>query len=278
MNINQILDCEEARCIEPSFADLTEDIYTDMLLSSDAQYGRLLVDEHETPIALALGNGSLWTIGNFLFRQPTVRALERFEALAGDIYQESREHWIYAVRRYYSNEILTNVNPAIEDVSIDRFTILQDVLESIWGSSLSGACIECCCGSGIGAAVLRSLGMRPIAYDNDPSLLSLGLLKGRLAPDETMCIDGTRASSYCSYVPRGASFMFGEIYAFNEDMWHQIVHELVALTGESIITVGAEREAMLIEEWAQLEACNCRITENKADPIYDRWVCHITRR
>jgi hypothetical protein len=67
MNINQILDCEVARCIEPSFADLTEDIYTDILLNSNTQDGRLLIDEYEIPIALAFNNGSMWTIANFLF-------------------------------------------------------------------------------------------------------------------------------------------------------------------------------------------------------------------
>ena len=278
MNISQILECEEIRCIEPSFADLIEDIYTNILLSFDARDGRLLIDEYEYPIALALYNGLSWTVANFLFRQPTIRALELFEKLSGDIYQESRENWISAVRAYYSKEILTNVVPAVEDVSQDRFDILCGVIENEWGRVSRDVCIECCCGSGIGSFVLRSMEMFPIAYDNDPSLLALGLMRGRLQPDETMWIDGARASIYCSHAPKGVCFMLGEIYNFNVDMWHQIVDELIKLADDSIITVGTENEATLIQQWVKKQGCECNITENYTDPIYDHWVCHIIRK
>jgi hypothetical protein len=42
-----------------------------------------------------------------------------------------------------------------------------------------------------------------------------------------------------------------------------------------LITVGTEKESLLIQEWGKEMDRDVEITENPADPIYDLWVCRI---
>ena len=139
--------------------------------------------------------------------------------------------------------------PAIEDLNPARKGILTDVIKGVWGTGSREICIDCGCGSGVGSLVLRELGYTPLSYDNDASLLTLGIQKGRLLPEETMCIDATQVSAYTQAVPRGIGIMMGEINSFSEDMWHQIAAGLFSVTGETLITVGTEPEAYRIREW-----------------------------
>ena len=119
--------------------------------------------------------------------------------------------------------------------------------------------------------------MRALAYDNDPALLALGLTRGRLAPSDTMCIDAQEASCYVTPVPLGAAFMAGEIYSYNTGLWEPIITGLLALTDETLITVGTEAEAARVEGWCKEEGRDTEVFENQRDPIYDRWCC-VARR
>ena len=67
--------------------------------------------------------------------------------------------------------------------------------------------------------------------------------------------------------------MMGEFNTFSEDMWHLIVSELLAVTKETLITVGTEPEANLIKAWGDELGRRIEVRENTADPIYDLWVC-----
>src|SRR5690606_28826360 len=113
--VADILGVDGCRLVEPSFAELTMDSYTALLLRAMADEARLLVDEEEEPLALALHDESGWHAVSFLFRDPTLAAIECFEEIGGDIYQESRAAWLSAVREYYSLDICKNVLPALED-------------------------------------------------------------------------------------------------------------------------------------------------------------------
>ena len=53
MNIAEILELEDLRLAEPSFADLTDSRYNALLAQQDTSEGRLLLDEAEEPLALA---------------------------------------------------------------------------------------------------------------------------------------------------------------------------------------------------------------------------------
>ncbi|KAF5088635.1 class I SAM-dependent methyltransferase [Methanoculleus horonobensis] len=273
MKVAEILEVEGCRLVEPSFSDLAVDSCTLLLLRIAPDEGRLLVDEKEEPIALALHDDEGWHAASFLFREPTLAAIECFEAVGGEIYQESRERWLSAVREYYSTELLATTFPALEDLRHDREGKIRDLLDEVWGDRAGTPCLDCCCGSGVGTAALRAGGVRALAYDNDPALLALGLSKGRLVPSDTICIDAQKASHYIDPVPLGAAFMVGEIYSYNTTLWRTIVANLLALTSETLITVGTEEEAARVEEWCTREGRKTEIFENRRDPLYDRWCC-----
>nr|HPK82274.1 hypothetical protein [Methanoculleus sp.] len=107
MKVADILEIDGCRLVEPSFAELTRD--TAPVFEAAPDEARLLVDEGEEPIALALHGDGSWQVASFLFREPTIAAIECFEAVGGDMYQESRDTWLAAVREYYSLDILKTI-------------------------------------------------------------------------------------------------------------------------------------------------------------------------
>jgi hypothetical protein len=277
MKAADILGVDTLRFIEPSFAELTDSAFTSMLAESPGDDARLLIDEHEDPLALAFHDSSGWTAGTFLCRKPTAAAIERFENVNGDIYQEERAVWASAVREYYSLLITHEIRPSVEDLNPVRKAILEEVILGVWGRGTGGTCLDFCCGSGVGSQVLRTLGYAPLSCDNDASLLSLGLSTQRLMPEETMCIDATIAAEYLDPVPKGIGIMMGDINSFTQDLWQQLATELFALTDETLITVGKQAEADRIRTWGEAMERTVEVRENPHDPTYDRWVC-MSRR
>jgi hypothetical protein len=275
MSAAEILGVDTVRFIEHDFAALTDSRFNAILAETRADEGRLLLDEHEEPIALAFHGSDGWIAGSFLCRNPSVALIDLFESVNGEIFQEDREVWARAVREFFSSVLVANIPPSIDDLNPKRHGILKNLISTIWGKSQGETCIDCCCGSGVGSAVLRELGFSPLSYDNDEYLLSRGLNEKRLRPEETMWIDATIASRYIEPVPKGVAIMAGEFNSFNQDMWERIVGELCLITLETLITVGTEKEALLIQEWAKDRERDMEITENPADPIYDLWVCRI---
>jgi len=273
MRATEILGVDEVRFIEPSFADLTDNHFTTMLASFPGDQARLLIDEQEDPLALAFHNDGEWNVGTFLCRKPSAAAIERFEEVNGEIYQEERTIWAAAVREYYSLQIAQDIRPSAEDLNPARKAILEEVISGTWGRGTGGTCLDFCCGSGVGSQVLRTLGYSPLSCDNDASLLSLGLSTKRLVPEETMCIDATIASEYLDPVQKGIGIMMGDINPFMQDLWQQLVSELFALTDETLITVGKQVEADLIRSWGEAMERTIEVRENPQDPTYDRWVC-----
>jgi hypothetical protein len=251
MRACRILELEELTLVEPNFASLTEDLYTSALLEIPAVGGKLLVDMGENPLAVAVTDGKGWYAASFL--------------------------WLAAVREYYSLIIARTVTPALEDLPPDRSARLRDLLEEVWGRGEVLPCLDCCCGSGVGSSAARALGMRPVSYDNDPALISLGLSSGRLQPEETMWIDATLAGQYLEPVPRGIAVMMGEINTFTGEMWEGITGELLALVDYALITVGTEQEARRVEGWCRASGHHAEVTENRRDEFYDRWVCRSRR-
>jgi hypothetical protein len=273
MTVAEILGVEELIFVEPQFAVLPDPRYNATLALAGGAEGRFLLDENEEPLALAFHNGNCWIAGSFLCRNPSALLIEKFETMNGEIYQEDRAVFAAAVREYYSLALKAEVPPAIEDLNPKRRGILTNLLSGFWKTGTGETCIDCCCGSGVGSLVLRDLGFAPLSYDNDDALLSLGLSTGRLLPEETMWLDAMKASGYIDPVPKGIGIMMGEINPFSEDMWHQIIGELISVTKETLITVGTESEAVRIQEWGTEMDRTVEIKENPADPIYDLWVC-----
>jgi hypothetical protein len=275
MRAAEILGVDTVRFIEPEFAALTDGRFTAGLAEIRADEGRLLLDEHEEPVAVAFHGSDGWVAGSFLCRKFSVALIELFESVNGEIFQEDRAVWAGAVREYFSNALVANVPPSINDLNPMRHGILKNLFTGVWGKSTGETCIDCCCGSGVGSAVLRELGFSPLSFDNDESLISRGLSEKRLLPHETMWIDATIASRYIEPVPKGVVIMAGEFNSFNQDMWERIVGELCSITRDTLITVGTKKEAILVQEWGSAMDRSVNLTENPADPIYDRWVCRV---
>ncbi|MDD1706305.1 MAG: hypothetical protein LUQ12_04630 [Methanoregulaceae archaeon] len=273
-----ILGLEDVGFIEPSFADLPDTRFTSLIVELEGDQGRLLVDEDSDPICMAVHvKEDAWIAGCFHLRKPTGALIARFEDLGGDIFQEERRIWEAAVRGYFSRGIASWVTPALEDLNPARAGFIDSLLAEVWGGDAGRSCLDCGCGSGVGSTVLRSRGFSPLSCDNDPSLLSLGFSKGRLIPEETMLIDASLLRYYIGHCDAGLGLMFGEIHDFNEGMWEQISMELIMMTDQSLITTGTEQEAVLIGKWAHKCNAHTEIFENERDPIYDRWVCSISR-
>ncbi|MFZ1897614.1 hypothetical protein [Methanoregula sp.] len=273
MKAAAILEVDSLAFIEPSFAALTDPLYTDLLATDNGEEGRMLVDEHEEPIAVAFHEESGWIAGSFLCRHPSVTLIDAFEQVNGEIYQEDRVVWASAVREYFSLQLANDMPPAMEDLNPVRKGILTDVIAGVWGKGSGEICIDCGCGSGVGSLVLRELGYTPLSYDNDPTLLSLGLAKGRLLPEETMCLDATQVAAYTGPVSRGIGIMMGEINTFSADMWHLIAAGLFSVSKETLITVGTEPETYLIREWGAEAGRTVEVRESPGDAFYDHWVC-----
>ncbi len=270
-----LLEVHELQLIEPSYAELTNAAYDVLAMELEAEEARLLVDEQEAVLALALRAGERWFAWNFLHRAPGLGIVERFEEVGGEIHQAAREAWMEAVREYYSLRIMREITPALEDVTPRRAEILRGLIAALWRGREGSEVIEACCGSGIGSAVLRELGFRPLSFDNDPSLLSLGLSRGRLLPERACCIDGARAGEYLEPAPLGAIFMLGEVNSFTRASWEDVVDAMLPLAGELVATLGTRSEAETIAEWSRERDRSAEIREHALDPFYDRWVCIV---
>jgi hypothetical protein len=275
MKAAEILGVDDVRFIEPDFAALTDIRYNVALAATTGDEGRLLLDDHEEPLAIAFHGPDGWVAGSFLCRNPSVALIDLFESVNGEIFQEDRTVWAASVREYFSTALVAEFLPSMDDLNPKRYDILKKFIAGIWGAGHNETCIDCCCGSGVGSVVLRDLGFTPLSYDNDESLLSRGLTEKRLRPEETMWIDATITSRYIEPVPKGVAIMAGEFNSFNEEMWERIIGELCSVTKESLITVGTEKEAMLVKEWLTDMERAVTVKENPADPLYDRWVCHV---
>ncbi|MEN6396817.1 MAG: hypothetical protein ABFC78_10075 [Methanoregula sp.] len=273
MKAATIFEVDTLTFIEPSYAALTDPLYTELLAADNCDEGRMLVDEHEEPIAVAFHENAGWIAGSFLCRKPSVALIDAFEQVNGEIYQEDRSVWAAAVREYFSLLLTKEVPPSMEDLNPIRKGIIADVITGVWGKGNGETCIDCGCGSGVGSLVLRELGYTPLSYDNDPALLTLGFEKGRLLADETMCLDATQVSSYIDPVPKGIGIMMGEINTFSAEMWHQIAAGLFAVSKETLITVGTEPETHLIREWGEEAGRKVEVRESPGDEFYDHWVC-----
>lgn len=262
--------------LEQSYEQMLDDRFTEEVRLIDATESRMLIDEEEWPLSFAVKTSRGWKATSFLLRRPIVEIVERYEALGGEIFQTDKAEFAAAMREHFSEKLLQQVPPAIEDFSPERCTVVQELIYEVWGERIGQGCLDVACGSGLGSAALRQLGSVPIAYDNDPGLLALGLRKGRLMPEGTMCINATRAGVLAPKAPLGLILMAGSINNFNEYVWRAIVEETLKLTVETLVTVETKIEAERVKGWCAAKGRRVRMFENNRDAFYDRWVCSIS--
>ncbi len=273
----EILGIEDVTFIEPSYDRLIDENNTSLLLSGPAEEARLLVDTEEWPLALALKHEGTWRATNFLYRPPSMEAIELFEALDGRVFEEERFVWVRAVREYYSRFIMDIVPPAVEDFSQDRMEKVRDLVAETWGKQEGKVCLDVGSGSGTGAVALRSSGFTPLAIDNDSTLLSLGLTKRRLEPEWTLLLDASVASRFVEPSPFGIILMAGSINQFNTHVWRAIVDEVLQITDNTLITTETENEIKMVKLWVESSWKDAEVFENERDAFYDRWICIVRK-
>lgn len=275
MKLLDIVGLPKVDFIEPAFNVLPDEAYTGSLLALSADKAKMVVDEEEWPVALAVRTNQGWKGTNFILRGPTMEVVERYEELGGEVRETTQESWMRATREHYALALQKTTPPSIEDFSPERSSLVKRLIMDTWGEGEGEVCLDCGCGSGMGAAVLRELGFCSLAYDNDPSLLSLGLAKGRLLPEETMLIDASLATHYVRPSEYGLALMAGTINEYTTLVWKGILKELMDLCKETMVTLESQKEADLVRLWALGEGRRARVLENTNDSFYDRWICLI---
>lgn len=277
MRAAELLTIRDIDFIEPNFESLLDNAFTGELLRIKAEESIILVDENDCPLAFGVFDGHRWIFTNFLLREPPRHVLDVFERIGGRIFQEDWEKWMAAVREYYSLMLVKDNAPAIEDFSMERMNRVVSLVEEVWGKGHGETCLDVGCGSGIGSMALRRLGYSPLAYDNDPSQLALGLISCRLEPSETMCLDATIASRYIGPAPYGICLMAGTIDHTATWYWELIIEQLLVISDRVLVTVGMEKESEFVAKWATERGRAVEVVENERDPFYDRWVCLIEK-
>ncbi|WOF16562.1 class I SAM-dependent methyltransferase [Methanoplanus sp. FWC-SCC4] len=274
MKINDIFEIENLECLEPTLNDHTETGYTGMTLSLDADDARLLIDEEENPVAIAVHEkDGGWLVSSFLYRPFSLGILEFFEEFGSDIYQENRNTCLFALREYYCNDILNEFPSVIEDNRPGRYEMIKSLLDQTGWDGKGKTALDFCCGSGVATSVLRDKGFETLSFDNDAGLISRGIQSGRLLPDYSMCIDASCASVFCPDADFGIGLMLGDITAFNSHIWEGISAEIFGLCENVLISTATEPEIKRIEGWCRDSGRKAEIFSNDRDPIYDAWVC-----
>ena len=275
MTIAEFLELTDLTLVEPLFSDLPYPEMDSVFTQVTAQTGKILVDEDENPVLFATMNGdSDWAGCCTLFRKPTVPLIEFFEQIDWEMYQESRDLISDAVREYYCIDLVQTTVPGPDDLNPARTKSIEELIRKTVGTESGGTCLDCFCGTGVGSMVMRSHAMNPIAYDNDETLIVLGLSEGRLEHGRTMWIDGRFINDFLAEpVALACGFMIGEIHSFNAQTWQELITAACKCSDKILFTTGTEPEIHQVREWVERAGKKAEIFESDSDPIYDRWVC-----
>lgn len=276
MKLHELLGIPSIELIEPTFESLINEAYTDEILLETGTEAKLVINEKGWPALFALKSGENWRGCVFILRPPVVEVVEKFEDIDGDTVELDTETLMNSIREYYMDLLCQDVPPAIEDFSPDRASKVKELISEVWGNGAGEKCLDCGCGSGMGALILRDLGYSPVSYDNDASLLHLGIESGRLKADESICIDARYASFYVPNCKYGLALMAGSISTHTAYIWKDIIEELIEQCQNIIVTVESEQEAGIVKEWAELSGRKTKLMENERDGFYDHWVCLIS--
>jgi hypothetical protein len=276
MKITEILELENLSLVEPSFSDLLYQEMDELMFQNPGKDGKILVDEDENPVLFAKeDDDGTWTGCFTLFRKPSLPLIDLFEQFEWDMYQETTMTILDAVRDYYSTILCNSVLAGPDDLNPARVRSIDSLIQKTIGTDSGEACLDCCCGTGVGSMVMEQHAMHPIAYDNDESLLVRGITSGRLRPERTMWIDGRQISQFLiEPVSFTCGFMVGELHSFNSHIWQEIITAASKVSERVLFTTGTEPEIIQVKNWVMSTGKKVEIFESDFDPIYDRWVCY----
>jgi hypothetical protein len=273
MDLADLFDLEEVRLVESSFEDLTNESLLAQLLSGSKE-ARLLLDDDETPLAMAREDNG-WKAVSFLWKEPSDALIEMLPELDIKAYSCTIDAYREAICDHFCRRMMDECQPALDDVPVDRIKKVSDLIWKEWHFKPGDLCYDCCSGSGVGSQALIKVGLRPFAFDVDRELLCRGIEKGRLQTWNTARIDASQASRYLDRAPFALMLMAGDINMVNAWSWQRIFEQVLELADNVMVTVASEEEAERLRSWAEGKGRPVRIFENTRDPFYDRWVCSV---
>jgi hypothetical protein len=265
-----LLQVESYEMVEPTYMALADMRYNSEFLSLQGTEAKMLIDEEEDPVAVAINADGVWKVTSFLLRSPTVEIIEMLEEMETEILQVEGEEWAGAVREHYAMRI-ARIPPGLEDYNQGRKDMVTSLIQETLGDVEGSTCLDCGCGSGMGSVAARECGMWALGFDNDAAMLSLGLHTGRLIPECTALVDGTQASTYLEPADVGLVLMAGSINDFNAFIWKQVIEQMLTLCQKLLVTVETEKEAHMVGNWCRSSGREVNVFENKRDAFYDRW-------
>lgn len=273
MALCELFDLEELRLLENNLEDLGNEMFLAQMLRGSDEV-RLLISSDETPLAMAREDGG-WKAVSFLWKEPSDELIEMLPGLDISVYTCDTETYREAVYDHFARKIMDEVEPALDDVPVDRVKKVSNLVWKEWDFRPGDLCYDCCCGSGVGSLALTKVGLRPFAFDIDAALLSRGLRSGRLQAWSTAQLDATRASQYLERAPFALMLMAGDINVGNTWIWQRIFEQVLLIADQVMVTVGSQEEADTLRSWAEAKGRSPKVFENERDPFYDRWVCSV---
>ncbi|MDD3257224.1 MAG: hypothetical protein PHU87_03115, partial [Methanocorpusculum sp.] len=143
--LSTMLEVDGLRFIEPDYASLVNNGEPAVLIceAEPIQNGaKILIDEDENPLLLAVKTASGWRATSWLFRGPGSGELALFEAADGEIYQEMRNDVEDACRAHFAEILRQEIPPAGDDLPADRIEKVRDLIHEMWGTSISGTALD----------------------------------------------------------------------------------------------------------------------------------------
>ncbi|MCX6651512.1 MAG: hypothetical protein NT131_07655 [Methanomassiliicoccales archaeon] len=274
MALSELFELEEVRLVERSVEDLTNESLLVHMLSGSNEV-RLLVDDEETPLAMAREDDG-WKAVSFLWKEPSDELIEALPELDIKVFMCTKGIYREAIFDHFCRSLMNECQPAIEDLPEDRVKKVSDLIWKEWSFKPGDLCYDCCCGSGVGSLALTKVGLSSFAFDMDKELLCRGLSEGRLQTWSTVQLDASKASEYLDRVPFAIMLMAGDINTVNAWTWQRIFEQVLLLADKVLVTVASEEEAELLRKWSEGKGRACRVFENPRDAFYDRWVCSIS--
>lgn len=268
--LEKITGLDNIVCFPDNFGDLFLNQWDPCLINS--KNGGILADENNYALAVFQKEKGRWRILPLVFCGTVGQDITTLPAPPQRIIPCNRNEWIAAIREYYCFQLVSRTPPIKEMDQSGRPEALHELIREVWGTTVREVCLDCCCGSGMGSHLIRECGMIPVSYDNMPGQISLGFSRGRLRPEETLCIDATIASRYIDPARKGIGLMLGDISATNTGIWERVVDELLILSQETLISVVSESEARRVKRWCEARGRTVEMAENRRHRIYDRWV------
>jgi len=118
MALCELFELDDLELIEGTFEELSNERFLAHMLRGSREV-RLLVSHDERPLAMAREDNG-WKAVSFLWKEPSDELIEALPELDLKVYTCDTRTYREAVCDHFSRRLLDEVEPAMEDVPVDR--------------------------------------------------------------------------------------------------------------------------------------------------------------